>query len=157
MNNQQICASKQTSQGEEEQKIFRASEESKLSYGRQHKELVEIRDPMVAPQDCDVHQSVGVLELQNSDLRLRSTVLSWNFPILMTIREDPFKNCRSTISEKWKATRTSPKSSRSRRCRNHVGHRPGHLGDQGIRTKRVSVPNGDHRVLGSHHCHGSEE
>ena len=50
-----------------------------------------------------------------------------------------------------------------------------HLGNNGVRTKRVSaligkpqliraaqiqrvnVPNGDHRVPGSHHSHGSEE
>ena len=38
-------------------------------------------DPMVAPQDCDVRQSGRVLELQNSDLWLRPTDLSWHFPI----------------------------------------------------------------------------
>ena len=47
---------------------------------------------MVAPQDYDVRQSGRVLELQNSDLWLRPTDLSWHFPILMTIREEPFKN-----------------------------------------------------------------
>ena len=63
----------------------------------------------------------------------------------------------------------------------HLGHgthqRPGHplLGDNGVRTKRVSalfgnhqligtaqikresVPNGDHRAPGSHRSHGSED
>ena len=60
-------------------------------------------DPMVAPQDYDVRQSGRVLELQNSDLWSRPTDLSWHFPILMTIREKPFKNYRSRTSEKWKA------------------------------------------------------
>ena len=41
--------------------------------------------------------------LQNTDLWLRPTDLSWHFPILMTIREEPFKNYRSRTSEKWKA------------------------------------------------------
>ena len=60
-------------------------------------------DPMVAPQDHDVRQSGRVLELQNSDLWLRPTDLSWHFPVLMTIREEPFKDYRSRTSEKWKA------------------------------------------------------
>ena len=58
---------------------------------------------MVAPQDYDVRQSGRVLELQNSDLWLRPPDLSWHFPILMAIREEPFKNYRSRTSEKWKA------------------------------------------------------
>ena len=47
---------------------------------------------MVAPQDYDVRQSGILLELQNSDLWLRPTDLSWHFPIFMTTREEPFKN-----------------------------------------------------------------
>ena len=47
--------------------------------------------------------SARVLELQNSDLGLRPTDLSWHFPILLAIREEPFKNYCSTTSEKWKA------------------------------------------------------
>ena len=60
-------------------------------------------DPMVAPQDYDVRQSGRVLELQNSDLWLPPTELSWNFPIPMTISEEPFKDYRSRTSQKWKA------------------------------------------------------
>ena len=56
----------------------------------------------MAPQDYDVRQSRRVLELQNSDLWLRPTDLSWHFPILRTIREEPFKNYRSRTSEEWK-------------------------------------------------------
>ena len=48
--------------------------------------------PMVAPQDYDVRQSGRVLELQYSDPWLRPTDLSWHFPIIMTTREEPFKN-----------------------------------------------------------------
>ena len=58
---------------------------------------------MVAPQDYDVRQPGRVLELQNSDLWLRPTDLSWQFHILMTIREEPFKNYCSRTAEKWKA------------------------------------------------------
>ena len=60
-------------------------------------------DPMVAPPDYDIRQSGRVVELQNRDLWLRPTDLSWHFPILMTIPEEPFKNYRSRTSEKWKA------------------------------------------------------
>ena len=58
---------------------------------------------MVAPPDYHIRQSGRVLELQNRDLWLRPTDMSWHLPILMIIREEPFKNDRSRISEKWKA------------------------------------------------------
>ena len=60
-------------------------------------------DPMVAPQGYDDRRCGRVLELQNSDLWLRPTDLSRHFPILMTIREEPFQNCRSRTTEKWTA------------------------------------------------------
>ena len=47
--------------------------------------------PMIAPRDYEVRQSGPVLELQNKDLWIRPTDLSWHYPILMTIRELPFK------------------------------------------------------------------
>ena len=53
-----------------------------------------VDNPMIAPQDYDVHQSRRVLELQNRDLCIRPTDLSWHFPILITIREMPFRNYR---------------------------------------------------------------
>ena len=58
---------------------------------------------MIAPQDCDVRQSGRVLELQNTDLWIRPTGLSWHFSILVTIRGMPFRNCRGRSSEKLKA------------------------------------------------------
>ena len=70
---------------------------------RAYRDQQDATDPMVAPQDYDVRQFGRVLELQNSDLWLRPTDLNWPFPILMTIREEPFKNYRSITSEKWKA------------------------------------------------------
>ena len=70
---------------------------------RAYRDQEDATDPMVAPQDYDVRQSGSVLELQNSDLWLRPTNLSWHFPILMTIREESFKNYRSRTDEKWKA------------------------------------------------------
>ena len=62
----------------------------------------DAEDPMIAPPDYDVRQSGRFLELQNRDLWLRPTELSWHFPILMTIREEPFKNYRSRSSTKLK-------------------------------------------------------
>ena len=142
-------------------------------------------DPMVAPQDYDVRQSGRVLELQSSDLWLRPTDLSWHFPVLMTIREEPFKDYRSRTSEKWKAKFEEAKKQKVKKTmmdgvmptgKHHLSHGTNlHLGNNGVRTKRVSaligkpqligaaqiqrvnVPNGDHRVPGSHHSHGSEE
>ena len=59
-----------------------------------------VENPVIAPQDYDVRQSGRVLELQNRDLWIRPTDLSWHFPILVTIREMPFR----------KKTETRPKS-----------------------------------------------
>ena len=50
-----------------------------------------------------IRQTGMVLELQNTDLWVRPTDMSWHLPILMTIREEPFKKYRSRTSEKWKA------------------------------------------------------
>ena len=58
---------------------------------------------MIAPQDCDVRQSGRVMELQNTDLRIRPTDLSWHFSILATIRKMPFRNYRGRSSEKLNA------------------------------------------------------
>ena len=63
----------------------------------------EIDDPMVAPQECHVCQSGRVLKLRNKDLWIRPTDMSWNFPILITIREMAFKSYRGRSVEKLKA------------------------------------------------------
>ena len=55
----------------------------------------EVSNPMITPQDCDVRQSGRVLELQNKDLWIRPTDLSWHFPILVTICELPLERTRS--------------------------------------------------------------
>ena len=57
---------------------------------------------IIAPQCCDVRQSGRGLELQNRDLWPRPTDLSWHFPILVTIREMPFKNYRARSPTKLK-------------------------------------------------------
>ena len=105
----------------------------------------------------------------------------------MTIREEPFKNYRSRTSEKWKAKLEEAKEQKIKKNddgptgKHHLGHgtnlRPGHLhlGNTGVRTKRVSIligkhhligaaqiqrvndPNGDHQVPGSHLSHDREE
>ena len=46
------------------------------------------------PENVDILQSGRVLELQNRNLWIRPTDLSWNVPILVTIRELLFKNYR---------------------------------------------------------------
>ena len=62
-----------------------------------------VDNPMIALQDY-VLQSGRVLELQNRDLWKRPTDLSWHFPILVTIRESPFKHFRGRSPAKLKAT-----------------------------------------------------
>ena len=42
------------------------------------------------PPDYEIRQSGRVLEVQNRDLWLRPTDISWLFPTLMTIREELF-------------------------------------------------------------------
>ena len=51
----------------------------------------------------DIRQSGRVLELQNEDLWIRPTDLSWHFPNHVTIRELPFMNYRGRSPAKWKA------------------------------------------------------
>ena len=62
-----------------------------------------VDNPMIAPQDCDARQSGRVLELQNRNLWIRPTDLSWYFPILVTIREMPFRNYRGRALAKLEA------------------------------------------------------
>ena len=99
MNNWRICASERTTQkrkGTEEISRERGVEaQLRATAQRAHRDQEDATDPMVAPQDYDVHLPVRALELQNSDLRLRPRDVSWHFPILMTIREESFKNYRS--------------------------------------------------------------
>ena len=57
---------------------------------------------MIAPPDYDVRQSGRVLELQNRNLWLQPTEMSWHFHILMTIREEFLKTYRSRSSAKLK-------------------------------------------------------
>ena len=54
-------------------------------------DLESVDNPMIALQDYDVRQSGRVLELQNRDLWIRPTDLCWHSPILVTIREIPFR------------------------------------------------------------------
>ena len=92
----------------------------------------------------------------------------------MTIREEPSKNYRSRTSEKWKAKENKIEETKKQNIKKGNDERsyanwqtPSwssqqpmtwtssffHLGDNRVRTKRVSVPNGDHRVPGSHRSH----
>ena len=76
-------------------------------------------DPMMAPPDYEIRQPGRFLELQNRDLSLRPTDMSWHFPILVTIREEPIKNYRSRTAEKWKAKEDKieeVKKKKTKRC-----------------------------------------
>ena len=63
----------------------------------------DIDNPMISPQDYDIRQSERVLELQNRDLWIRPTDLSWHFPILMTIVRYPSEISVEDHSRSWKA------------------------------------------------------
>ena len=51
-----------------------------------------VDNPVIAPGDYELCQSVRVLVLQNKDRWIRPTDLSWCFPILVTIREFALQN-----------------------------------------------------------------
>ena len=74
-------------------------------------------NPMIVPEDFDVRQSGRVLELQNRDLWIRQTDLSWHFPILVTIRECPSRIIVEGHPRSWRPERTRSKKSRSRRLK----------------------------------------
>ena len=57
-----------------------------------------VDNPLIAPQDCEVRQSRRVLELQNRDLWIRPTDLSWHFPIL--VRKLLWKSTREAGSQR---------------------------------------------------------
>ena len=60
--------------------------------------IQNVDNPMIAPRDYEVRQSGRVLELQNKDLWIRPTDLSWHFAILVIIRELQFKKFRGKSS-----------------------------------------------------------
>ena len=62
-----------------------------------------VDNPMTAPQEFDARQFGRVLELQNRDLWIQPTDLSWHFSILVTIREMPFRNYRGRSLAKLEA------------------------------------------------------
>ena len=89
----------------------------------------DAEDPMIAPPHYDVRQPGRVLELQNRDLWLRPTDLSWHLPILTTIREEPCKNSRAR--RQWRTRWRRPRSRRLREAmmngilpngNHHLGH-----------------------------------
>ena len=73
-------------------------------------ENVDIR--MIAPEAHDVRRSGRVLELQNRDLWIRPTDLSWNHPLLW-----PFVRRPSGISVEGHLRNWMPETTRSRRTR----------------------------------------
>ena len=83
----------------------------------------DAEDPMMVPPDY--------LELQNGDLWLRPTDMSWHFPILMTIVKNP-----SRISVQGHPRNGKKRRTRSRRPR----RRPRKSMMDGM------VPNGNHHL-----------
>ena len=53
--------------------------------------LEDVDSPTVLSQSNEVRPSRRVLELQNEDLWISLTDLSWHVPIVVNIRELPFK------------------------------------------------------------------
>ena len=111
-----------------------------------------IDNPMIALQDYEVRHSGRVLELQNRDLWTRLTDLSWHIPIIVTVRELPFKNYRGRSLAKLEARDEAKKhktQKHRRRSRtqpdgsSHLGLGQLHphllLGKNGAQTMRVSV------------------
>ena len=160
--------------------------ESQLRVATQRGYPEDATDPMVAPPDYEIRQSGRVLELQNRDLWLRPTDMSWHLPILMTIREEPCKNYRSRTSERWKTKEDKIEEAKKQKIkrsddeRNYADWQPLSWSWQQPMSwtsssssswqqcssdqtrersdwQRVSVLDGDHRVPGSHRSHGSEE
>ena len=147
----------------------------------------DAEDPMVALPDHDIRQSGRVLEVQNRDIWLRPTDMSWHLPILMTIREDSFKNYRSRTSEKWKAKEDNVKEAKKQKIKssddewNYADWQPSSWSWRQQKTWTSSSSSSwqqwrsdqsrersdwqpsadwsssDHRVPGSHRSHGSEE
>ena len=147
----------------------------------------DAEDPMVALPDHDIRQSGRVLEVQNRDLWLRPTDTSGHLPILMTIREDPFKNCRSRTSEKWKAKEDNVKEAKKQKIKssddewNFADWQPsswswrqqktwtsssssswqqwssGQTRERSDWQPSADWNSSDHRVPGSHRSDGSEE
>ena len=74
-----------------------------------------VDNPMIVSEDYDVRQSGRFLELQSRDLCIRSTDLSWHFPILMTIYECPSEITVEGYPRRWRSERTRSRKSRSRR------------------------------------------
>ena len=63
----------------------------------------DVDNPMIAPQNYEARQSRRILDLQNRALWIRPTDLSWHFPVLVTIREMPFRNYRGRSLAKLEA------------------------------------------------------
>ena len=97
--------------------------QSQLRAAAQRCSPEDAEDPMVARPDYEIRQSGRVLELQSRDLWLRPTDVSWHLPILMTIREEPFKNCRSRTSEKWKAKEDEIEAAKKQKIKRSDGER----------------------------------
>ena len=86
---------------------------------KSHPENVD--NPVIATQYYEVRQSGGVLELQNKDLWPRPTDSSWHFPLLVTIRELPFKSYRGRSIANLEAT-DEAKKQKSRKTKSQIKH-----------------------------------
>ena len=111
---------------------------------------------MIAPQDHDIRQSRRVLELQNRDIWIRPTDLFWHFPILVTIREMPFRNYLGSSFEKLKVRENKIEAAirqKTEKRETRIGtqldgsghpglgllHRHRLPGENGVKTRHTSV------------------
>ena len=114
-----------------------------------HPDPENIGNPMIAPQDYEVHQSRLVVELQNKDLWIRPTDLSWHILILVTVREKlPVKiDCNVGRQGRSQEAEESEKQRRKIGTQSDGTSRLGLgppnvlllLGTNGAQTKRVRV------------------
>ena len=103
----------------------------------------------------NVRQSGRFLELQNRDIWIRPADLCWQITIIMTIREEPFKNYRSRPSARLKTM--EDKIEEAKKQEKKRSDDEWNYTRMELQTKRVSVLECDRRVPGSHHSCGSEE
>ena len=142
-------------------RYFAASEESKLSQGRQPSELTETkRTPQIPWRHLQTMTFTKPWESWNSNTVMYGCdqqICPGTFP--PSWLEPSFENRRKVEGQGERSRRVQEAEDAEKRWvdrvmpsgRHHLGHgtnqRPGHplLEDNGIRMKRVSVPNGDHR------------
>ena len=80
--------------------------------------------------ETEVRQSVRVLVLQNKDRWIRPTDLSWPFPVLVTIRELPFRNLSWKVNCEFGSQGWSQEAEESEKQNSQIKHTGIRLGSR---------------------------